>query len=52
MLAIDPDAERIRAARLSLPERFADRVRYRVGRAGRLNVPAESYDLAVFSWAL
>src|SRR5258705_9669905 len=27
VLAIDPDAECIRAARLSLPERFADRVR-------------------------
>jgi 2-polyprenyl-3-methyl-5-hydroxy-6-metoxy-1,4-benzoquinol methylase len=52
VLAIDPDAECIRAARLSLPERFADRVRYRVGRAGRLSAPAESYDLAVFSWAL
>ena len=52
VLAIDPDAKAIRAARRSLPERFAERVRYRVGRAGRLFAPKETFDLAVFAWAL
>jgi 2-polyprenyl-3-methyl-5-hydroxy-6-metoxy-1,4-benzoquinol methylase len=52
VLAIDPDADAIRAARKSLPERFAERVRYRVGRAGRLSGRKQSFDLAVFAWAL
>ena|SRR5262249_3549905 len=52
VLAIDPDRERIRAARRGLPERFAERIRYRVGRAGRLGALDQSFDLAVFSWAL
>lgn len=52
VLAIDPDAEAIRAARRSLPSRFAERVRYRVGRAGLLGGRKESFDLAVFAWAL
>ena len=51
VLAIDPDAKRIRAARRSLPRRLAERVRYRVRQAERLDV-AREFDLAVFSWAL
>ncbi len=50
--AMDPDPKRIRAARRSLPRRFAERVRYRVGRAERLNLPDQSFDLAVFAWSL
>ena len=52
VLAIDPDPERIRTARRALPARLAERVRYRVGRAGRIDARNRSYDLAVFAWAL
>ncbi len=50
--AIDPDAEQIRVARRDRPSRFAQSIRYRVGKAERLNQPDESFDLAVFAWAL
>ncbi len=50
--AIDPDAALIRAARKQVPPRFASRVRFHVGRAGKLEYPKETFDLAVFSWVL
>lgn len=50
--AIDPDAELILTARRSLPERFAKRVRYRVGKAEHIEHPDEAFNLAVFAWAL
>ena len=50
--AIDPDAELIRAARRNLPKRFASRIRYRVGKAERLDHPDETFDLVVFAWVL
>ncbi len=50
--AIDPDAKLIRTARGKLPKRFAKRVRYHVGKAEHLDYPNESFDLAVFAWAL
>jgi 2-polyprenyl-3-methyl-5-hydroxy-6-metoxy-1,4-benzoquinol methylase len=50
--AIDPDAELIRTARRNLPERFAKRVRYRVGQAEQIEHPDETFDRAVFAWAL
>ncbi len=50
--AIDPDAGLIRAARRNRPRRFVQRIRYQVGEAERLNQQDESFDLAVFAWAL
>jgi 2-polyprenyl-3-methyl-5-hydroxy-6-metoxy-1,4-benzoquinol methylase len=50
--AIDADAELIRAARRGFPRTLAPRVRFHVGRAGRLEYPKETFDLAVFSWVL
>jgi len=50
--AIDPDATLIRTARGKRPTRFAKRVHYHVGTAEHLNYPKESFDLAVFAWAL
>lgn len=50
--AIDPDAKLIRTARQSLPKRFAWRVRYHVGKAEHLDQANDSFDLAVFAWAL
>lgn len=50
--AIDPDATLIHTARRKLPKRFAKRVRYHAGKAEHLDHPNESFDLAVFAWAL
>jgi 2-polyprenyl-3-methyl-5-hydroxy-6-metoxy-1,4-benzoquinol methylase len=50
--AIDPDAKLVRVARKKLPDRFAARVEYHVGRAGSLKHPDGVFDLAVFAWAL
>ncbi len=50
--AIDPDAGLIRAARRNRPRQFVQLIRYQVGEAERLNQQDESFDLAVFAWAL
>lgn len=50
--AIDPDAKLIRTAREKLPKRFAERIRYHVGKAEHLGYANVSFDLAVFAWAL
>jgi 2-polyprenyl-3-methyl-5-hydroxy-6-metoxy-1,4-benzoquinol methylase len=50
--AVDPDAKLIRAARRNLPGRFAQRVRYHVGKGEHLNQANETCDLVVFAWAL
>ena len=49
--AIDPDRGLITKARKQLPAPFADRVRFRVGRAENLEFPSQSFDLAIFSWS-
>ncbi|MGD0574641.1 MAG: class I SAM-dependent methyltransferase [Anaerolineales bacterium] len=48
---IDPDRKLILKARAALPKRLAGRVRYRVGKAGGLGFPRESFDLVIFSWS-
>jgi 2-polyprenyl-3-methyl-5-hydroxy-6-metoxy-1,4-benzoquinol methylase len=50
--ACDPDVAAIRAARKTLPQRFARRVEYHVGHAEHLRPAKETFDLAVFAWAL
>lgn len=50
--ALDPDASLIRAARKSLPRRFAPRVHYHVGQAEHLKAKDEAFDRAVFAWVL
>ena len=52
VLAIDPDATRVRAARRSLSRRYAARVVFRVGHAERLPYRANEFDAVVFAWAL
>ena len=49
---IDPDVKLIRSARKTLPKRFAERIRYRVGNVEHLRHANESFDLVVFAWAL
>jgi 2-polyprenyl-3-methyl-5-hydroxy-6-metoxy-1,4-benzoquinol methylase len=52
VLAIDPRPQLIRAARKSLPQKFAARIRYRVGSAERLPRRSGPFDVVVFSWTL
>ena len=50
--AIDPDEERIRLARESLPGELAHKVRFEVAGATEVSVPRRRFDLALFSWSL
>jgi len=50
--ANDPDAGLIERARKNLPQRFAEKVIYKVGQAERLAHAGESFDIVVFSWVL
>ncbi len=48
---IDSDVSDIRKARRQLPIRYRQRVRYDVGSGTRLDYPAESFDVVLFSWS-
>jgi ubiquinone/menaquinone biosynthesis C-methylase UbiE len=50
--ALDPAEKLIRTARKNLPARYAGKVRYHTGTAGKLKYPANSFDIVVFSWVL
>jgi len=52
VVAIDPDAARVRDGRRSLTRSDARRIEYRVGQAERLPYRAREFDSVVFSWAL
>ena len=52
VFALDPDEERIRLARASLPAELADRVTFAVASAAEVELPRGEYDLALFSWSL
>jgi 2-polyprenyl-3-methyl-5-hydroxy-6-metoxy-1,4-benzoquinol methylase len=52
VVAIDPDRDAIRSARMALPRSYAGKVRYAVGTAGRLKFAAGSFDIVVFAWSL
>jgi len=52
IMAVDPNPKLIGEARKKLPERFAERVRYKVGKAEQLKYPDDAFDLVVFSWVL
>jgi ubiquinone/menaquinone biosynthesis C-methylase UbiE len=52
VFAIDPDEERIAQAREELPSELAERVRLEVMDAVELDVPKQSFDLALLSWSL
>jgi 2-polyprenyl-3-methyl-5-hydroxy-6-metoxy-1,4-benzoquinol methylase len=50
--AIDPDPQLIQTAHNNRPQRFAQNIRYRIGSAEHLDHANETFDLAVFAWAL
>ena len=52
VFAIDPDEERIAQAREELPAELAERVHLEVMDAVELDVPKQSFDLALLSWSL
>lgn len=52
VLAVDPDKELVREARLLLPAKLRSRVRFAVAGATDFRVPRSSVDLVFFSWSL
>ena len=52
VLAFDPDAESVAAARSALPAELSDRVTFQAASAAAIEVERGSFDLVVFSWAL
>lgn len=52
IIAFDPDAISIRAARKALPEKYQDRIEYRVGHAEHVKQRPNQFDIVVFSWVL
>ena len=52
VFAIDADEERIAQAREELPAELAERVRLEVMDAVELEIPKQSFDIALLSWSL
>ena len=52
IVAFDPDAKLIRAARKNLPGHLKERVQYRIGNAEHVKQKANQFDVVVFSWVL
>lgn len=50
--ALDPNRELIATARKTLPARYSDRVRFKVGSAQDLKYRKQSFDIVVFAWSL
>ena len=50
--AVDPDKRLIALARKQFPERYADRVKFKVGTAENLKSPPRTFDIVVFAWSL
>ena len=52
IIALDPDPKSIRSARKNLPQKYKDRIDYRVGNAEHAKFKANLFDIVVFSWVL
>ena len=52
IFAVDPDEERIAAARASLPSSLAAKVELSVAGAAEVEAQEQEFDLALFSWSL
>jgi ubiquinone/menaquinone biosynthesis C-methylase UbiE len=52
VLAVDPDEERIAAARATLPAHLGEKVSFAVAGAAEVDAPRPEFDLAIFSWSL
>jgi ubiquinone/menaquinone biosynthesis C-methylase UbiE len=52
VFAVDPDEERLNAARAALPAGLADKVELAVADATEVDSSHGEFDLALFSWSL
>jgi ubiquinone/menaquinone biosynthesis C-methylase UbiE len=52
IIAFDPSTDLVRTARKNLPEKYKDRIAYRVGNAEHVKQKANQFDIVVFSWVL
>jgi ubiquinone/menaquinone biosynthesis C-methylase UbiE len=52
VVAIDPDAERIKTAKRNLPKALQGKVEFRVGKGEELPFAPASYDIVFFTWSL
>ena len=52
LIAIDPDKEALASASKSVPENLAKTVRFKVGRAEKMDFTKDSFDVVFFSWSL
>lgn len=52
VVASDPDADAIAAARRSLPRELESVATYEVGSAREIEIPRGEFDMVVFSWSL
>lgn len=50
--AIDPNADLIKQAREALPNAYAGRIRFDVGKSTKLSHPNEVFDVVLFAWSL
>jgi len=52
IIAFDPDPKLIRTARKNLPEKYREKIEYRVGNAEHVKQKPNQFDVVVFSWVL
>jgi len=52
IIAFDPDPKSIRTARKNLPEKYKERIEYRIGNAEHVKQKANLFDIVIFSWVL
>ncbi len=52
LVAIDPDKDALEDAKAQLPSKLSGRVSFGVGECERLHFPAQSFDVAFFTWSL
>ena len=50
--ALDPNKETMSTAKKELPERLANRVKYKVGSTEKLKYPNQTFEIVIFSWVL
>lgn len=52
VLAFDPDADAVDAARANLPAELAKRVTFATASATAIEIPRSAFDIVLFSWSL
>ena len=52
IIAFDPDPMSIRTARKKLPDKYKDRIEYRLGNAEHVKHGSDLFDIIIFSWVL